>query len=92
MNKLFLTVSCLWVLCVVSSVAVVVTTFESRKSIHTLEKLRREATNLQVMSGQFLLERSTWSDYSRIESIATQELQMVDPVQEQTVIVYRKHR
>lgn len=79
-----------WLFCVGSAVGVVYSTFESRKATQELEELRREASGLQVMSGQFLLERSSWATYSRVEDIATKKLNMKVPALGRTVLVYRK--
>ena len=42
-----------------------------------------------MISGQFLLEQSPLAAYSRVESIAKQQLGMFDPSAEQTVLVVR---
>lgn len=78
-----------WIFCVGSAFGVVYSTFESRKATHELEELRREAAGLKVISGQFLLEQSSLAAYSRVESIAKQQLGMFDPSAEQTVLVVR---
>ena len=79
----------LWMFSVGSAFGVVYTTYESRKSIQELENLRREEKGLQVISGQLLLEKSVWSSYSRIERIALEELNMVRPGKEKTVLIYK---
>lgn len=78
-----------WTFCVGSAFGVVYSTFESRHATHQLEELRREAAGLKVVAGQYLLEQSSLAAYSRVEGIAKQELGMLDPAAEQTVLVVR---
>ena len=87
---LSLVVSFLWLLSVGSAMGVVYTTYETRRATQELEDLRREASGLQVLSGQYLLEKSVWSSYSRIEKIAKKDLHMDIPDQQKTILVYRK--
>ena len=82
-----LLVACLWVLVVISALAVVAQTQQVRRDVNTLEVLRREASHLQVEWGQYLLEESTWAAYSRTEAIASKELNMIAPTTEQVVMV-----
>lgn len=70
-----------------SALAVVASTQQVRKDVNQLETLRREASQLQVEWGQYLLEQSTWAAYSRIETIATQEMNMVAPTPEKVIMV-----
>jgi|GEM_PF-825379 len=86
----FLTLSLVWVACVVTALGVVSSGFQSRQAMQSLEVLRREADRMQVMTGQYMLERSSWAAYSRIEKIAKKELKMVPPESAKTVLVYRK--
>ncbi len=80
----------LWMFSFGSALGVVYSTYKARKATQVLEELRREASGLQVMSGQYLLEKSSWAAYSRVEQIAQSELNMKIPIPEQTVLVYRK--
>jgi len=80
----------LWLFCVGSAFGVVYSTYESRKATQALEELRREASGLKVESGQFLLEKSSWSAYSRVEELANKKLKMVVPDMEKTVLVYKE--
>ena len=77
----------LWLLVLVSAMAVVRTTHESRAQLNQLEVMRREATQLHVQWGQYLLEQSAWSAYGRIEQQATEKLHMTIPKGEQLVVV-----
>ena len=86
----FICVGLMWVLCLGSALMVVHTTFESRKAMQKLEALRSEAGQLQVLSGQYLLEKSSESSYAKVVRIATEELNMKNPEPEKTVLVYRE--
>jgi|GEM_PF-2025078 len=76
----------LWLGCFVSALGVVYTTFKSRTATQSLEVLRRESTQLQVASGQYLLEKSSWAAYSRVEQVAVNKLKMKVPKSEQNGI------
>lgn len=77
----------LWLLVLASALAVVASTHEVRRQVDQLETLRREAVELEVVWGQYLLEQSTWAAYSRIERLAVDELDMQVPEAEQIVMV-----
>jgi cell division protein FtsL len=77
----------LWLLVVGSALGVVASTHEVRKQVNGLEVLRREAAQLQVEWGQYLLEQSTWAAYGRVEAIAAQQLEMIPATAEQIVMV-----
>lgn len=76
--------------CVSSAVGVVYSTHESRQAVYELDRLKREASGMEVLSGQYLLEKSVWASYSRIEKIAKEELHMDIPQEDKTVLVYKK--
>lgn len=78
---------CTWILAIASALGVVASTQEVRRNVHQLETLRREAGQLQVEWGQYLLEESTWAAYSRVEGIANRELNMFAPTSERVVMV-----
>lgn len=73
-----------------SSFGVVYSTYKARVATRTLEDLRREANALQVMSGQYMLEKSSWAAYTRIEDVATKKLNMKVPQADDTVLVYNR--
>ena len=54
-------IAVLWLSCVSSAMGVVYVSYESRQATQKLEVLRRESGRMQVASGQFLLEKSTWA-------------------------------
>lgn len=77
----------LWLLVLISALGVVRTTHEARDRLNQLEVMRREAAQLHVQWGQYLLEQGAWSAYSRIESEATSKLKMIVPRDDQLVVV-----
>lgn len=87
---LVLVVVAFWFASVGSALAVVYSTFESRKAIQKLETLRRQEGALRVTSGQLLLEKSSWSSYVRVEKVAQEKLRMHVPESEQTILVYKQ--
>lgn len=70
-----------------SALGVVITTFETRHHLAELETLRAEARDMQVLWGQYLVEKSTWASYSRVHDIATHSLAMQTPQPDQIRIV-----
>ena len=80
----------LWLLATVSAIGVVYSTHETRKATQTLDALRREASGLKVMSGKYLLEKSSWSAYSRVENVAMKELNMQLPQPQDTVLISKE--
>lgn len=82
-----LAVAILWVLVLVSALAVVASTHQTRNQVDRLETLRRDAAELQVVWGQYMLEQSTWAAYSRVERLARDELDMLLPRVEDIVMV-----
>ncbi|WP_075185870.1 cell division protein FtsL [Teredinibacter haidensis] len=80
----------LWLSCVCSALGVVYSAYSARQATQELESLRRESSSLQVESGQYLLEKSTWAAYSRVEKIAVNELNMKVPASNKTILVFKK--
>lgn len=85
-KKLFF-VALLWLLVLISALAVVYSVFDSRVKFDALESLRAEHMALQVAWGQYLLEESTWASYGRVEQIAIEDLSMKVPEPRQIVLV-----
>jgi len=77
----------LWLLVMVSAIAVVNITHSSRLKLNQLEQLRRDSNQLQIIWGQLLLEQGTWADYGRVEKLAHQKLKMKSPEIHEMVIV-----
>lgn len=69
----------LWIAIVLSSLGVVHTTFVTRQATQSLEELRKEAGDLQVSAGKYLLEKSTLAAYTRVEIEAETRLDMEVP-------------
>ncbi len=84
---MLLLVTALWLAAIATAIAVVASTQVVRRDINELETLRREASQLQVQWGQYLLEQSTWAAYSRVEHVAVSELNMTAPTPEVIVMV-----
>lgn len=82
-----LTMAALWMALMVSSLVVVLVTYQTRLATHQLELLRHQATDLQVESGQLLLEKSSLTAFAIIERKALAEFNMVVPELDQIVIV-----
>lgn len=85
-----LLMAALWMAVIASALAVVASTQVVRRDVNELETLRREASQLQVQWGQYLLEQSTWAAYSRVEQAATSELNMMAPTPDDIVMVTRQ--
>lgn len=88
---LVLVVALLWLATIASAMGVVATTQTVRRDVNILETLRREASQLQVQWGQYLLEQSTWAAYGRVENAAVSELNMMAPTPEEIVMISGNH-
>lgn len=84
---LIASVMVLWALVAVSALMVVSSTHQARLSFFELESLRREAQELEIQRGQYLLEQSTWAAYSRVENLAHKKLRMRLPEPTDIVMV-----
>jgi cell division protein FtsL len=85
--RFMLVVAVIWIAVIASALGVVASTQTVRGNINRLETLRREAGQLQVQWGQYLLEQSTWAAYGRVENAAVSELNMMAPTLEETVMI-----
>lgn len=79
----------LWLAVIGSALGVVYSAHSARSDINSLALLKREAQQLHVEWGQYLLEQSAWSAYSRIEQQAKEELHMRVPTGERLVMVHK---
>ena len=77
----------LWIATLVSALAVVYVTYDTRVKFNTLENLRREKNHLQVIWGQYLLEESAWAAYARVENLAQEKLSMQVPSANEIIMV-----
>lgn len=69
----------LFLACLATGLAAVVTTHQTRVQFAEWQRLDREKNQLSTEWGQLLLEESTWSSPVRIESIAAERLNMRIP-------------
>lgn len=79
--------ACLWAGVMTSSLSVVFVTHRTRLATDELEMLRHKAADLQVESGQLLLEKSSLSAFARVEQKALNELEMIVPELNQIVVI-----
>ena len=77
----------LWLAVVFSGLLVVEKSYHARVAIQQLETLRKEGAELQVETGQLMLEKSSLVAYSRIETKAVKSLGMYVPQVEEIIIV-----
>lgn len=64
---------------VLSALAVVISSYQSRTTFHELQLLRNQSNQLEVEWGQLLIEQSTFGLEGRIERKAMEELNMKVP-------------
>ena len=69
----------LWVLVVVSGIAVALVSHQCRQQYAQLMAMEREANKMEEDYGKYLLEQSAWGSLQRIETKAVQELKMRSP-------------
>ena len=65
--------------CLLTGLAVVITTHMTRVQFAELQRLEQEENQLQTEWGQLLLEEAAWATPARIEQIATERLEMRIP-------------
>ncbi|MFK7731730.1 MAG: cell division protein FtsL [Pseudomonadales bacterium] len=80
----------LLVMVVLSALAVVFSSYQSRQLFHELQTLQREVGSLQLEWRQLLVEEGAFSTHIRVESTAAAELGMRAPGSDNTVAV-REH-
>lgn len=73
----------LLVLVVAAALSVVTSQHKARKSFIALQQEKEHARQMEVEWGQLQLEQSTWAAPARVETIASQRLQMQLPKKEQ---------
>jgi cell division protein FtsL len=59
----------------------------ARQLFIELERLNREQDQLQIDWGRLQIEQSTWATHPRIESLARERLHLINPADEQLVVV-----
>lgn len=70
-----------------SAMGVVFSTHESRKLFVELQGLQKTRDELNAEWGRLQLEQSTWATHGRIEQIANNKLDMVNPSAGTVVII-----
>jgi len=76
--------------CVVSAIALVYTTHQSRSLFIELEQLTTERDELDIEWGQLQIEQSTWATHARIERVALDELALKRPVPSEIYLIERQ--
>ncbi|MCS5587365.1 MAG: cell division protein FtsL [Porticoccaceae bacterium] len=71
-----LKIGLLWLAVVCSAVAVAYYSHLCRQTYGQLTAMQREANQLQVDYGRYLLEQSAWGSLQRVESMAVERLGM----------------
>ncbi|SHL98203.1 cell division protein FtsL [Vreelandella subglaciescola] len=74
-----LLIGALMLLCLLTGLAIVAMTHQTRVQYAELQTLEQENNQLNTEWGQLLLEDGTWSTPARIEKIATERLSMRIP-------------
>ena len=77
----------LWLAVVCSAVAVAHYSHLCRHTYGQLTAMQREANQLQVDYGRYLLEQSAWGSLQRVESMAVDRLGMQMPQADEIVMV-----
>lgn len=85
-----LRIALLWVVVVVSALAVAFVSHLCREKYAQLTAMEREANQLQVDYGKYLLEQSAWGSLQRIENMAANTLRMRSPQPEEILMIKRQ--
>ena len=85
-----LRIALLWILVVVSALSVAFVSHLCREKYTELTAMEREANQLQVDYGKYLLEQSAWGSLQRIENMAAKNLQMHSPLPEEILMIKRQ--
>ena len=86
----FLLIFVFSVVCVLSSMAMIYTKHESRKSFVELEQLTHQRDELNIEWGQLQIEQSTWATHARIEKVATDDLSLLRPEATEIYVIERQ--
>ena len=89
-KKQGLIVFVLFILTFVSAVSVVFVTYYQRKLFVSLQSLQQKKDKMNIEWGKLQLEENTWSTTSRIEKVATKQLNMQVPKSEYTIFIQLK--
>ena len=72
---------------VASGIALVWSRHQSRELFHELERVNAEHDEAQIEWGRLQLEQATWSENSRIEAIARDQLGLEFPQADRVVVI-----
>ncbi|HNE25929.1 MAG TPA: cell division protein FtsL [Pseudomonadales bacterium] len=70
-----------------SALGVIISAFENRRYLAEIESLRADARNMQVLWGQYLVEKNTWAAYGRVHDMAEKDLGMQAPQTDKIIVV-----
>lgn len=87
MSRHLLGLAILLALVMLSALAVVYSTHETRRLFVELEQLNAKRDAMNVQWGQLELEQSAWATHARVERLARGKLRMVMPNGSDTVYV-----
>ena len=73
-----------------SALAVIYSTNSHRLVLSRIESLQQQANHLHCVWGQLLLEQASLATPSRVELLATQQLNMHLPNNKNTVVLHKK--
>ncbi|MBW6391569.1 MAG: cell division protein FtsL [Halomonas sp.] len=73
--------------CLVTAMAVINASHQTRMQYVRLQQLERERDQLQTEWGQLLLEESAWSSPARIERLAVERLEMRLPSVDEVEVI-----
>lgn len=74
---------------VTSAIAVSYSVHKSRYYLNQLQSLESERDQLEVQWSQLLLEEHAWGAYTRVGTVATEQLQMRNPSPQEIIMVRR---
>lgn len=70
-----------------SALGVIISAFENRRYLAEIESLRADARNMQVLWGQYLVEKNTCAAYGRVHDMAEKDLGMQAPQTDKIIVV-----
>ena len=74
-----------------SGITVVYMRHEARKLFVELQSLESQRDELEIEWGKLRIEQSTWSTHGRVENMARDDLQMVEPALD-SIMAIKQHR
>ena len=82
-----LSVAVVVLLLLASSIGVVYSSHMTRQMYRSLQVLQQDQDDLDSEFAKLLLEQSAWADYTRVDQLAREELNMSPPVKENLFII-----